>query len=162
MLVEVGLEPVVCASAPTGGRHVWVSLAESVDPTIVATLARFTQKLCPSLDLSPMASPAAGRVRPPGAPHRHGGYSTPISGNPSVLAAPTRTVASVVLLVERLATLIEAREPSPPWIPSVLCHWTSTHANTFLGLAVTCPRSAQPHWLRTLLQAMPQQCCGGS
>ncbi|MCW1006871.1 hypothetical protein OJ594_10990, partial [Streptococcus anginosus] len=38
-LHEAGLPPVICESGPSGGRHVWVGLADSVDPETVATLA---------------------------------------------------------------------------------------------------------------------------
>lgn len=113
LLSSAGLEPVVCASGPTGGRHVWVGLVESVDADTVATLARFTQRLCPTLDIAPLMNPATGCVRPPGAPHRAGGHSTPISGDTAVLAAPTGTAASVVLVVERLAGLIDDAGHSP-------------------------------------------------
>ena len=50
LLAAVGIEHVVCASGPTGGRHVWVGLAESVDADTIATLARLAKVLCPSLD----------------------------------------------------------------------------------------------------------------
>lgn len=107
MLVGAGLDSVVCESGPTGGRHVWAALAESVDAETVATLGRFAKRLCPTLDLSPLSNPRTGCVRPPGAPHRSGGHSTPISGNVGVLGRPTGTAASVQMLVERLAALID-------------------------------------------------------
>lgn len=107
LLTDAGLEPVVCASGPSGGRHVWVALTESIGAETVATLARFTRRLCSTLDVAPLMNPVTGCVRPPGAPHRAGGYSTPIRGDAAVLAAPRGTAAQVVAVVEKLAALIQ-------------------------------------------------------
>lgn len=112
LLTSVGLEAVVCQSGPAGGRHVWTALAESVDAATVATLARLTRHLCPTLDIAPLSNPAAGCVRPPGAPHRAGGYSTVVSGDTRALTSPTGTRAQVVALVEHLAQLVDATEPT--------------------------------------------------
>ena len=111
ILSRAGLEPVVCASGPGGGRHVWVALAEAVDAETVATLARLVRHLCPTLDLSPLTNPAAGCVRPPGAPHRAGGVSEVITGSVGALTAPTGTVAQVHAAAEHVAHLVEAAEP---------------------------------------------------
>ncbi|MFX5752086.1 hypothetical protein ABTE32_21945, partial [Acinetobacter baumannii] len=51
LLSDVGLPHVLCESGPTGGRHLWVGLAESVDAETVATLARLARHVCPTLDL---------------------------------------------------------------------------------------------------------------
>ncbi|WP_298044707.1 hypothetical protein [uncultured Citricoccus sp.] len=114
LLDEVGLSPVVCASGPSNGRHVWAALADSVEAETVATLARLTRHLCPTLDLAPLTNPATGCVRPPGAPHRAGGTSTVVSGDLNSLLAPTGTAAAVRALVEHLAALVGAAEPSGP------------------------------------------------
>lgn len=112
ILARVGLEPVVCASGPGGGRHVWVALTDSVDGETVATLARLMQHLCPTLDLAPLTNAAAGCVRPPGAPHRAGGVSTVIAGSVGALTAPTGTAAQVRAAAEHVAQLIEDAEPA--------------------------------------------------
>ena len=112
VLVDVGLEPVVCASGPSGGRHVWAALVEGVDAETVATLARLAKHLCPTLDLSPLSNPATGCVRPPGAPHRAGGYSTVLSGELHALTEPTGTAAHVRDLTERLARLVDDAAPA--------------------------------------------------
>ncbi|MGO1200053.1 MAG: hypothetical protein ACTMKY_09185 [Dermabacteraceae bacterium] len=112
ILARAGLEPVVCASGSGGGRHVWAALAEPVDAETVATLARLTKHLCPTLDLSPMTNPAAGCVRPPGAPHRAGGVSEVITGSVGALTAPTGTAAQVRAAAEHVAQLVEAAEPA--------------------------------------------------
>ena len=111
VLSDVGIPHVVCASGPTGGRHVWVALAESVDAGIVATLARLLRHLCPSLDLAPLTNPATGCLRPPGAPHRAGGTSKVIRGDLNVLTTPTVRAAAVHRLVEHVARLVDDAEP---------------------------------------------------
>ncbi len=112
LLDDAGLTAVVCESGPGGGRHVWVALAESVEADTVATLARLTRHLCPTLDVAPLSNPATGCVRPPGAPHRSGGRSTVLSGDLTALTEPTATRAQVRALVERLAQLVNADEPA--------------------------------------------------
>ncbi|GAB4097689.1 hypothetical protein GCM10028787_31640 [Brachybacterium horti] len=112
LLSRAGLEPVVCASGPGGGRHVWAALAEPVDAETVAMLARLTKHLCPTLDLSPLTNAAAGCVRPPGAPHRAGGASEVIAGSVTALIRPTGTTAQVRAVLEDVAQRIETAEPS--------------------------------------------------
>ena len=55
-LVDVGLQPVVCDSGPSGGRHVWAALAEGVDERAAAELARFAKHVCPTLDTSQLTT----------------------------------------------------------------------------------------------------------
>lgn len=112
LLASAGLEPVVCASGPGGGRHVWAALAEPVDAETVAMLARLTKHLCPTLDLSPLTNAAAGCVRPPGAPHRAGGVSEVIAGSVTALIRPTGTAAQVRAVLEDVAQRIETAEPA--------------------------------------------------
>ncbi|MFT7712328.1 hypothetical protein ACMT9Y_15315 [Clavibacter tessellarius] len=113
LLEDAGLQPLVCASGPTGGRHVWVGLAEGIDAALVATLARLVRHVCPTLDLSPLSNPATGCLRPPGAPHRAGGRSTVLRGDTSTLTAPTGTAAQVRALTERVAQLVDVDELTP-------------------------------------------------
>jgi hypothetical protein len=112
LLNGAGLPAVVCASGPSGGRHVWAAVADSVDAGTVATLARLVRHLCPTLDLAPLTNPATGCVRPPGAPHRNGGASTVLAGDLNALLCPTGTAARVRALVEHLAGLVDAAEPA--------------------------------------------------
>ncbi len=112
LLHDVGLDAVVCASGPTGGRHVWTALAESVDAETVATLARLARHVCPSLDLAPLTNAVTGCVRPPGAPHRAGGRSAVLSGVLDVLTNPTGTAEQVRRLVEALVQLVDDAEPA--------------------------------------------------
>jgi hypothetical protein len=114
LLRETGLSALICASGPSGGRHVWTAVTDSVDADTVATLARLARHLCPTLDLAPLTNPATGCVRPPGAPHRAGGTSTVLSGDLDSLLNPTGTADRVRGLVEHLATLVGGTEPPGP------------------------------------------------
>lgn len=106
LLAEARMEPVVCASGG-GGRHVWVALAQGVAADVVASLARLVQYLCPSLDVTPLANPITGCVRPPGAPHRHGQASAVMAGDVASLVAPTATAAHVERLLELAADRVQ-------------------------------------------------------
>lgn len=99
LLTSVGIAHLVCASGPAGGRHLWVGLNESVSPVLVERLARVLRQLVPTLDLSPLANPATGCVRPPGAPHRHGGTSRVLSGHLAVLQQPSTNAADLQKLL---------------------------------------------------------------
>lgn len=112
LLTDAGIEHVVCESGPSHGRHVWAALAESVDGETIATLARLTRHLCPTLDTSPLSNPDTGCVRPPGAPHRDGGRSTVLRGELSTLTAPSTTADQVRAVVEALAKLVDDAEPA--------------------------------------------------
>jgi len=102
-LTAAGLPHVVAASGPGGGRHVWLGLAEAVEATVVDTLARLVRAQLPSLDIAPLANPVTGCVRPPGAPHRHGGTSIVLAGQLCALTAPVVTGADVGRLIDMLA-----------------------------------------------------------
>jgi len=102
-LEDAGLAHVLTCSGPSGGRHVWLALAEAVDAGTVDTLARLVRARLPSLDIAPLVNPVTGCVRPPGAPHRAGGSSTVLTGDLSALTVPTVTTADVARLVEVLA-----------------------------------------------------------
>lgn len=118
-LTDVGLEHVLCKSGPSGGRHVWVALAESIEAESVATLARLLRHVCPTLDISPLTNAATGCVRPPGAPHRNGGHSEIISGDLQALTNPTGTASQVMKLIENIADLVNDEEPLGVMEPSV-------------------------------------------
>jgi len=102
-LEQAGLTHVLACSGPSGGRHVWLALADAVPAGVVDILARLVRAQLPSLDIAPLSNPVTGCVRPPGAPHRAGGSSTVLAGDPAALAAPTATAADVAGLVDVLA-----------------------------------------------------------
>lgn len=114
LLDEVGLPHVVCASGPTGGRHVWLALRDKVDAVLVSSLAHLLKAWLLTLDASPLLNPASGCVRPPGAPHRLGGTSRVLAGSASVLIQPTVTADQVRDLVGRLAARVQAT-PASRW-----------------------------------------------
>ena len=116
LLTEHAIEHLVCASGSFGGRHVWVALTETVDPQLVATLARLVAGSHPSLDTAPLCNPATGCVRPPGTPHRNGGTSIVLTGSTSTLTRPTTTPDQLRQLVEDLAATINGG-PTPPLSP---------------------------------------------
>ncbi len=109
-LEHAGLAHLLTRSGPSGGRHVWLALAEAVDAGAVDTLARLARARLPSLDIAPLSNPVTGCVRPPGSPHRAGGSSTVLAGDLAVLATPTATAADVTSLVEVLAA---GHQPEP-------------------------------------------------
>ncbi len=109
-LEHAGLPHVLTRSGPSGGRHVWLALAEAVDAGTVAALARLARARLPSLDIAPLANPVTGCVRPPGSPHRAGGSSTVLAGDPAAIAVPTVTAADVTRLGETLAA---GHQPDP-------------------------------------------------
>ncbi len=109
-LEHAGFPHLLTRSGPSGGRHVWLALADAVDAAVVDTLARLVRARLPSLDVAPLANPVTGCVRPPGSPHRAGGSSTALAGDPAALAVPTVTAADVTSLVETLAA---GHQPEP-------------------------------------------------
>ena len=89
-LEEAGLTYVVAASGPDGGRHVWVTAAAPLDPTVVDAIHRQALRRLPTLDPSVMSNRSTGAVRPIGAVNRKGGRSE--------LAAPASSVEAAALL----------------------------------------------------------------
>ncbi len=116
-LTGAGIAHLVCQSGPSRGRHVWVGLREPAAPALVATLATVVKALCPTLDRAPLSNPATGCLRPPGAPHRHGGQSTVLTGTLDVLTSPTTTVAQLQRLCADLGALVTQRDGEPTGDP---------------------------------------------
>lgn len=114
VLDGVGIAHVVCASGPSGGRHVWVALDHGADAGQVASLARLAAHVLPTLDTSPLCNAATGCLRPPGSPHRDGGASTVIAGDVAVLAAPSTSAEQVRALHGALAALVQQAGLSEP------------------------------------------------
>jgi hypothetical protein len=97
ILDTVGIENLIVRSQPdqTSGFHVWVGMSEPAPAETVRTLAALAKQIFPSLDTAPLMNPATGCVRPPGAPHRRGGYSTVDTADLTVLADPATTLANL-------------------------------------------------------------------
>ncbi len=118
LLDELRIAYVVCASGPTGGRHVWIALAEHQAGDRVAQLARFARAMLPTLDITPLSNPATGCVRPPGAPHRSGGASVLLQGTIDTLRVATTTGADIAALLGRLEAIAAAQAPDPDTMPA--------------------------------------------
>lgn len=112
-LDELNIEHLVAVSGPSGGRHVWIALEEATDPQLIRNLADLAGSLLPSLDKSPLSNPDTGCVRPPGAPHRHGGSSTIARGSIDALHRAGTTVDELALLREFLVDAGAAMPSSP-------------------------------------------------
>ncbi len=111
-LSDLGIPHLVCASGPTGGRHVWLGLRESVDAEVVSALAYLLKTWLPTLDVAPLVNPTSGCVRPPGSPHRLGGVSQVIAGSVHTLTEATVTLAEVHALMSRIAEQVQLAAPS--------------------------------------------------
>lgn len=72
---DAGIEYVVADSGPHGGQHIWSTWPETLDKDTVRRLGAALQVIAPALDTGALTNPAAGCIRPIGAPHRHGGRS---------------------------------------------------------------------------------------
>ena len=109
LLDSVGIAHVVCASGPSGGRHVWVALDHGAPAGQVASLARLARHVLPTLDIAPLSNPATGCLRPPGSPHRDGGASVVLAGDVAALSAPSTSAQQVGALHAAVAALVEPR-----------------------------------------------------
>lgn len=104
ILDRAGVRYAVVASGPSASRHVWVHIPEGLNARLVDQLARAAKSLLPTLDLAPLTNAVAGCVRPPGAPHRHGGRAE-IIGDVDV-AIHALTVGVGTDAIERVAWLL--------------------------------------------------------
>ncbi|WP_459257603.1 hypothetical protein [Paeniglutamicibacter antarcticus] len=102
LLDAEGIAHVVCASGPTGGRHLWIALAEPVSQQLAADFTESVKLISPTLDPSPLANPATGCVRPPGAPHRLGGTSHVLRGDTTCLTHPTVTAEQLTAVATKI------------------------------------------------------------
>ncbi len=109
-LEQARLPHVLACSGPSGGRHVWLALAEGLAAGTVDVLGRLVRARLPSLDIAPLSNPVTGCVRPPGSPHRAGGSSTVLTGDLSALTVPTVAAADVARFVDMLAA---GQQPEP-------------------------------------------------
>jgi len=113
LLTRLAMPHLVCESGPTGGRHVWVALADPIPADLIGVLARLLKGWLPTLDTAPLLNPTTGCVRPPGAPHRLGGTSRPLAGTLAALTTPSVTAGQVAAVIGRLAS-IHLDSPAPP------------------------------------------------
>lgn len=109
-----GIPGLVCESGPTGGRHVWASTLDTIDPRDMKAIAVGMRAMCPSLDITPLCNPRTGCARPPYAPHRQGGASRPIHGSIRAIDTPTAGEDEWLALMDDLATPDTRRMQSDP------------------------------------------------
>lgn len=140
-LTDVGIEHIVCASGPTGGRHIWTSLVEPLSAGVVQDIAYLVRELCPSLDVNPLTNPSTGCLRPPGAPHRYGGHSEVLQGDISVLSRGRTSPEAIQRLVSTLSarswSIRETAEVRATTVPQ------DSHGHPYIpGLRRSLPRFA--------------------
>ena len=109
LLASAAIDYIVTRSGPTGGRHVWAAFPAGVDAELVMQLANGLSRVLPTLDVGPLANPATGCARPPGAPHRLGGYAELDS---PVAAADAEDILRRGNPVDRLHLLLGALPPA--------------------------------------------------
>jgi hypothetical protein len=108
ILSELHITHVVCQSSGTGGRHIWLTLAEPTSPDQVAALARVARANFRTLDHGMLHNSRTGAARPPLSPHRDGSSSTVLRGNLNALTAPTTSPADLA----ELTTVLDERKPA--------------------------------------------------
>ncbi|MGN6243884.1 MAG: helix-turn-helix domain-containing protein [Motilibacteraceae bacterium] len=87
-LAEAGVQFIEAVSGPSGGRHLIAVFTEPLPAAQVAAMARHLGAAhLPTLDPSCLCNPTTGSIRPPGAPHRHGGASTLMTSAAAAAAA---------------------------------------------------------------------------
>jgi len=106
--------PSVTDVSPSAGRHVYILFAEPLPWRELRDLAVAMRRRYPALDPMPMASPQSGQIRPPGSPHKSGGWS--------VLAMPLQDAVDAVKrpcgravwdgLLDEFAAELEAAVPA--------------------------------------------------
>lgn len=93
LLASCGLRYVEDVS-PSGGRHLYVPLAERMDGAEARELVNALARLAPSLDPGPHRNPSTGCIRVPGSVHKRGGHQelvTPLSAAYDVLRRRNRS-----------------------------------------------------------------------
>lgn len=93
-LDDEGLNPLLCASGPTGGYHLWLMFEQPQPLEVLAQLREGISERFPSVDPTCMLPTSC--LRPPGAPHRLGGISTLIAGDPDEPGLTDEQVGFVV------------------------------------------------------------------
>ncbi|MFD9850559.1 hypothetical protein [Streptomyces parvus] len=114
-----GIAPVPVASGSPGGMHVWMGCAEGVPHAVVQRINRAAARLCPSLDAVPLSNPTDALIRPPGAAHRSGGYSSLVAHTADQAvnllgpaSAPARAFETLAVRLEAMAAALKTEEPA--------------------------------------------------
>lgn len=94
-------------ASPSGGRHIYLPLTETVPHTVLADAARRLATQHPSIDPSPHYSADTGCIRPPGSVWKHGGHQRLITDLKDAIA--TATIGNPNHLLEALINDIPAQ-----------------------------------------------------
>lgn len=100
-LTSAGIDHLVCSSGPGGGYHVWIRLGTAISPHRLAPIIEAFAAAWPSLDRGPLANSRTGCVRAPGAPHRAGGTSMPLT-DPHIRPVSLRALRTVIKQLTQL------------------------------------------------------------
>ena len=125
--------------SPSGGRHIYLPLAEAVPDTVLADAARRLATQHPSIDPSPHYSADTGCIRPPGSVWKHGGHQRLLTDFKDAIA--TATLANPNHVLEALINDIPA-QPLP-----------SAKATIDVDVSAYVPTGTHhlsPGWLRSL------------
>jgi hypothetical protein len=101
--------------SPSGGRHLYVPLAERLPGPQARELVDALARLAPSLDPSPHQNPSTGCIRVPGTLHKRGGHQelvTPLSAAYDILRRRNGTAQLAALRRALAPELRRGREQS--------------------------------------------------
>lgn len=145
-LHDASIPHVACRSSANGGYHVWIALA-GVELEVMEQLAKSARAVLRSLDHGLLCNARAGAVRPPGSPHRMGGFSQIMEGEDTypvdVLLEPRVTASDLLRVIARFRELrptIDPAEHSPTGATDSthrahreLPSWGASHMSTVAG-----------------------------
>jgi DNA-binding IscR family transcriptional regulator len=111
LLGQLSIQHVICESSSTGGRHVWIALAEGAAVELTKAIGIAAKAILPSLDRGMLSNIGTGGARPPLSPHRNGSFSRVLMGDLGFLTMPTTTVADLEALLRALLERSPAQNP---------------------------------------------------
>ena len=108
--------------SPSGGRHVYVLLAQPVPFAEMRRAALALAALLPSLDATPLCNLTAGCIRPPGAVHKTGGVQQLLTPWPAAQEAAAKPNPPAVWagLLEALSAQISSLDSDTAGAPTEL------------------------------------------
>lgn len=113
-LERAGLRSWFTDRSPSGGRHVYVPLADPVPFVEARAAAAALAQLLRTVDMTPMANVTEGCLRPPGARHKSGGFQVldgPVEAAEAALDAPNGTAAWQRFLTDLRSSAPDAAAP---------------------------------------------------
>lgn len=147
MLDSCGLRYVADVS-PSGGRHLYIPLAERMDAATARELIEAMALMAPSLDASPHQNVTDGCIRVPGSAHKSGGHqilTMPLSAAYDILRRRNPAAAVDELRRALAPELRRARE-----LKNRTAKAAAAGATAGRGLAVAAPAGGSQSPLRVL------------